>query len=433
MKTLRQSLYEYLAERREQGYKLHSASYGLLRFVSFMEKRNCNYITTELALQWAKQGSCAKNQEQARAQCLGFVREFAKYLSAKNVRAEIPPFGLLPHPARKVKSVAKPKEKHSKQSKPNSTLRQAIIEYIELRRAMGFKLHLAGKMLLRFASFMESNNAEFVTIKLAMEWAQQPANSKASTWAQHLGYVRDFAKFRISADSRTEIPPWSLLPYSCKRTQPHLYSEEEIQALLCATQNLPAWSAAGILRRHTYYCLFGLLSVTGLRISEAINLKLADIDFGAGVLTVKQSKFGKSRLVPVHATTVDVLRNYEKVRTEYLTCRGFHSEYFFVTHSGGRIDGGDIRRKFYSMSKQIGLRGEGKNIGPRIHDFRHGFAVQTILQWYRSGVDVEKKLPLLSTYLGHVKVKDTYWYLSATPELMDTAVKLLENRWGETL
>ena len=433
MKTLRQSLHEYLAERRKQGYKLHSAGYALLRFVVFMENLKCDYITTDLAVRWSKQGSNAKNQEQARAECLGFVREFAKYLSAKDRRTEIPPFGILPHPARKVKSVAKPKENRFGQAEPNSSLREAIIEYLKLRRALGFKLHLAGKMLLRFASFMESNNAEFVTVKLAMEWAQQPANSKPSTWAQHLGYVRDFAKFRISADSRTEIPPWSLLPYSCKRTEPHLYSEEEIQALLCATQNLPAWSAAGILRRHTYYCLFGLLSVTGLRISEAINLKLADIDFEAGILTVKQSKFGKSRLVPVHATTAVVLRNYNEVRTEYLICRGFHSEYFFVTHSGGRIDGGDVRRKFYSMSKQIGLRGEGKNVGPRIHDFRHGFAVRTILQWYRSGADVEKKLPLLSTYLGHVKVKDTYWYLSATPELMGTAVKLLENRWGETL
>lgn len=433
MTTLRQSLHEYLAERREQGYKLHSAGCALLRFVAFMEKWNYHYVTTERAVQWAKQGSKAKNQEQARAQCLGFVREFAKYLSVKDARTEVPPFGLLPCPARKVKSVAKLPKKDLVQSLPNSTLRQAITEYLELRRALGFKLHLCGKMLLRFAFFMESKQAEFVTIKLAMEWAQQPADSKPSTWAQHLSYVRDFAKFRISADPRTEIPPWSLLPYSAKRMQPYLYSEEETQALLSATQQLPVWNAAGVLGRQTYYCLFGLLSITGMRISEAINLKLVDIDFDTGVLTVKQSKFGKSRLVPVHATTIEVLRKYKDMRTDYLMCRGLDSEYFFVTHSGGRTDGGNIHRKFYAMSQQIGLRGDGKNVGPRIHDFRHGFAVLTILNWYRGGEDVEKKLPLLSTYLGHAKVKDTYWYLSGTPELMGTAVKLLENRWGEIL
>lgn len=430
MKRLRKALQDYLTQRRALGFKLHSAGHALLRFVSFMEKRRCTYITTALAVHWALQGSRAKSQELAQAQCLGFVREFAKYVATIDPRTEIPPYGLLPHPTKHTQPMKRRTKAISiTDSQSAHDLGQAINDYLAMRRALGFKLRLCGNSLLDFASFMQERDAEYVTIKLAMEWAQQRATSKPSTWAQRLGYVRDFAKFRIATDPRTEIPAWDLLPCVSKRSRPYLYSEEEIQALLDATNTLPVNSAAGVLRRQTYYCLIGLLSVSGMRISEVVNLKLPDVDLDTGVLTVTDGKFGKSRLVPVHCSTQKVLSNYKSARDEYLGMRGFSSEYFFVTHFGGRVDTADVRRKFYSMSKSVGLRNEGPNRGPRIHDLRHRYAVTTLLQWYRDGEDVERKLPILSTYLGHVKVKDTYWYLTACPELMGQAVRLLEQQW----
>ncbi|MBX3150368.1 tyrosine-type recombinase/integrase [Candidatus Obscuribacterales bacterium] len=433
MKRLRTALQDYLAQRRASGVKLRSAGHALLRFICFMEKRKCSYITTALAVEWSMQGSRAKSQDLAQAQCLGVVREFAKYMATIDPRTEIPPYGVLPHPTKHTQ----PKKKRSKAmgmttSQSAHELGQAINDYLAMRRALGFKLRLCGNALLDFSSFMQERNAEYVTIKLALEWAQQRATSKPSTWAQRLGYVRDFAKFRIATDLRTEIPTWDLLPCVSQRARPYLYSEEEIRALLDATSTLPVNSAAGVLRRKTYYCLIGLLSVSGMRISEAVNLKMSDVDLDTGVLTVTDGKFGKSRFVPVHCSTQKVLSNYKSTRDEYLGMRGFSSEYFFVTHFGGRIDTADVRRKFYSMSKSVGLRNEGPNRGPRIHDLRHRYAVTTLLQWYRDGEDVERKLPLLSTYLGHVKVKDTYWYLTACPELMGHAVRLLEQQWEKT-
>jgi len=431
MNKLRKALQDYLAQRRASGVKLRSAGHALLRFVCFMEKRRCSYITTALAVEWSMQGSHAKSQDLAQAQCLGFVREFAKYMATIDPRTEIPPYGVLPHPTKHLQPKKKKPKAIEMTNSPAHDLGQAINDYLAMRRALGFKLRLCGNALREFSSFMHERAAEYVTIKLAMEWAQQRATSKPSTWAQRLGYVRDFAKFRIATDPRTEIPTWDLLPCASQRTRPYLYSEEEIRALLDATSTLPVNSAAGVLRRQTYYCLIGLLSVSGMRISEAVNLKMSDVDLDNGVLTVTDGKFGKSRLVPVHCTTQKVLSNYKSTRDEYLGIRGFSSEYFFVTHSGGRIDTADVRRKFYSMSRAVGLRNEGPNRGPRIHDLRHRYAVTTLLQWYRDGEDVERKLPLLSTYLGHVKVKDTYWYLTACPELMGQAVRLLEQRWEE--
>jgi len=438
MKRLRKSLQEYLSERRALGFKLHSAGFALLRFVAFMESRKRTYITTDLAVEWAMNGSNAKDKDVARAQCLGAVREFAKYLSVKDARTEIPPYGILPHPTHRTEPVKVRRQRREVAPPSNGTesiqtLRQAINDYLATRHSLGFKLRLCSNLLVKFASFMEQRNCDFVTTKLALEWAKQPASAKPSTWAQHLGFVRNFAQWRIASDPRTEIPPWDLLPYTCDRARPHQYSVDEIKALLKATQNLPATSAAGVLRRQTYYCLIGLLSITGMRVCEVANLKVSDVDLGAGILTVRDTKFGKSRLIPVHSSTVVVLGRYKAARDEYLSSRGFSSEHFFVTHLGGRLDLGDIRRRFYAISQEVGLRQKAPNRGPRLHDFRHDFAVKTLLRWYRAGEDVERKLPMLSTFLGHVKVKDTYWYLTGTPELMSSAVKLLEKRWEEKL
>ncbi len=175
--------------------------------------------------------------------------------------------------------------------------------------------------------------------------------------------------------------------------------------------------------------MLGLLSVTGLRIGEAIRLPLEDVDLQAGLLTIRGTKFGKSRLVPIHRSTQEVLEQYRARRERFLG--GCGASAFFISSRGNSLDSGDIHRTFYKLSRQIGLRGETASHGPRLHDFRHRFAVQTLLRWYRAGEDVERRLPVLSTYLGHVHVADTYWYLSAYPELMGLAVAHLEQRWGE--
>jgi integrase/recombinase XerD len=306
-----------------------------------------------------------------------------------------------------------------------TTLRKAAHEYLVLRRRLGFKLQRAGKILPAFVAFMEQHRASVITSQLALTWAQQPTTVQPAEWAYRLSLVRGFARHRSATDPRTEIPPEGLLPYRPKRARPYLYSDEEIRRLLRATLVLPGTSE---LRRRTYYCLFGLLSVSGLRISEVRGLELHDVDLPAGVLTIRGAKFGKSRLIPLHASTRRVLADYLARRARQWAGRVV-SSYVFVSSRGNRLDGGDIHRTFYAASRQIGLRGLADRHGPRLHDLRHRFAVTTLLRWYRAGDDAERRLPILSAYLGHVHVSDTYWYLSAWPELMGEAMVRLERCW----
>ncbi len=306
-----------------------------------------------------------------------------------------------------------------------TTLREAVHDYLTLRRSLGFKLHDAGKLLLAFVTFMEQRRASYITPRLALAWAQQPSTVRAAEWARRLSVVRTFARHRSAADPRTQIPPEGLLPYRPQRARPYLYSATEIRDLLRAALSLPAH---GGLRPWTYHCLFGLLSVTGLRIGEARNLELQDVDLSAGVLTVRSAKFGKSRLIPIHASTRRVLADYLARRNRRWASRVV-SPYVFVSNWGNQLDGGEIHRTFYTLSRQIGLRGPSDRHGPRLHDFRHRFAVMALLRWYHSGQDVERRLPFLSAYLGHVHVSDTFWYLSAWPELMREAMSRLERCW----
>jgi integrase len=308
-----------------------------------------------------------------------------------------------------------------------NTLRQAAQEYLTMRRSLGYKLQGAGKRLLDFITFMEQHRASYITQSLALAWAKQPSDVQSCEWARRLSCVRSFARHRSATDPRTQIPPVGLLPYRPKRAQPYLYSDEQIKELLRAALKLPAKSG---LRPWTYHCLFGLLSVTGLRVSEAQNLELQDVDLRAHVLTIRGAKFGKSRLVPLHASTRRVLADYIARREQVWANRPV-SSYLFVSNWGNRLDGGDIRRTFYALSRQIGLRGPSDSRGPRLHDMRHGFASKTLLRWYRAGEDAERRLPILSAYLGHVHWSDTFWYLSALPELMHEAMSRLERRWED--
>jgi integrase len=304
---------------------------------------------------------------------------------------------------------------------------QATQDYLALRRRLGFNLRDAGICLSKFAAFMQARGAAHITTQLALEWAQQNQSVQPSTWAQRLGHVRSFARHHVASDPQTEIPPPGLLPFRPRRARPYLYSNEEIERLLSCAMDLPASDG---LRPWTYHCLLGLLSVAGLRIGEAIRLQLADVNLQEGLLTIRGTKFGKSRLVPIHRSTQEVLAHYRARRGRFLAGRTASAS-FFITSRGNHLDIGDIHRTFYKLSRRIGLRDATASHGPRLHDFRHRFAVQTLLRWYRSGEDVERRLPVLSTYLGHVHVADTYWYLSGCPELMGQAVARLEQRWEE--
>jgi len=301
--------------------------------------------------------------------------------------------------------------------------REAVEEYIEMRRGLGFKLLEAKVSLINFASFLKQRGAAHITISLSMEWAQQDKTARPAEWARRLSFIRGFARHWSAHDSQTEVPPSGLLPHRPGRARPYLYSDDEVRKLLQAALQLP--SVRG-LRGPTYNCLLGLLAVTGLRISEARNLRTDDVDLNEGILTIRGTKFGKSRLVPIHPSTCTVLSDYASQRDRFLARR---PDMFFVSGRGTRLDGGEIRRTFYYLSRQIGLRGASDSHGPRLHDFRHRFAIETLVQWYRSGQDVERRLPILSTYLGHVHVADTYWYLTACPELMGLAVKRFEDYW----
>jgi len=302
-----------------------------------------------------------------------------------------------------------------------STLRVALEEYLEARRALGYKLRLAGSLLERFVDFADEQGATVITTKLAMQWATLPQHVQPAQWANRLGMVRGFARYRQAADPLTEVPAPQLLTGRFRRTTPHIYSEDELKRLIHAASNLS--SVAG-LRSCTYATLFGLFAVTGMRTNEPLRLDDENVDLENGVLTVHGAKFGKSRYVPLHDSTKRALRHYATQRDRLCTRRQCPS--FFVSETGVRITEWSLRRTFVELSQQIGLRNWADSRGPRLMDFRHRFAVNTLIQWYRDDVDVQRHLPELSTYLGHTHITDTYWYLTAVPELMHLASQRLE-------
>jgi integrase/recombinase XerD len=305
---------------------------------------------------------------------------------------------------------------------------EAVDDYLELRRSLGFKLVNYGACLREFVSFLEQKKASHITTALAVQFAMLHPQQEPKAQAGRYSAVRGFASYRIGVDPATEIPPCGLVRGRARRARPYLYSDQEVRQLLEAARKLPSMYS---LRPWTYYCLFGLLAVTGLRLGEALNLQCQDIDWAEGLLTIRRTKFGKSRLVPLHASTVKVLAAFAKRRDRFLEeCSGRPPSHFFVTKFGTRLRDSYVYRVFWPLSRQIGIRSPGAHCGPRLHDFRHRFAIETLLRWYRTGEDVERRLPVLSTYLGHAQVTDTYWYLNCTPELMAAAGKRLEQRWN---
>ena len=303
-------------------------------------------------------------------------------------------------------------------------LEQALKDYLDIRRSLGYRLQKAEGLLRNFVAFLQAEGAPYITRELALRWATQPAKAEPSTWAGRLGTVRRFAIWHSAIEPRSEIPPTGLLPYRYHRKPPHIYSDEEIEKLLRRTQQLP--SPKG-LRAHTYTTLFGLLLVTGMRVNEALGLDRLDVDLKLGIVHIRRTKFGKSRYVPVHPSTVEALKKYAESRDHIFPAP---TAAFFLSERGRRITASIVHYTFATLSQRIGLRAgaKGRGHGPRLMDMRHRFAARTLIHWYRAGLDVERELPKLATYLGHVHINYTYWYLEAVPELLQLATDRLIQR-----
>jgi len=295
-----------------------------------------------------------------------------------------------------------------------TSVRQAAEDYLAMRRSLGSVLEQDGRRLLEFVSFLESSGHAYVTTDAALAWATTAPTPGAA--ARRLSFVRLFAAHLHAFDPRTEIPPRDLLHHAPPRKPPYVYSEEDVRALIRT-----AWSLQGRLRAVTYATLFGLLATTGMRVGEATGLDREDFEPREGVLTVRGSK-GRSRRVYLHDTTRDALQAY--VRKRNRTFPNPEGGSFLLSTVGKRLLRQNVHETFLLLLGRAGLA-DRKPRRPRIHDLRHSFAVHTLEDWYREGVDVQRMLPRLSTYLGHVGPASTYWYLSATPELMGMAAERL--------
>jgi integrase len=301
------------------------------------------------------------------------------------------------------------------------TLQTALSDYLAMRRALGVKLYRQGKALATFVLFAESEGVEVITTKLALRWATLPKNVDPATWTGRLSLIRQFARYCCTLEPETEIPPYELLPYRYRRKPPYIYTQEEIGKLLQAARKLTSKHG---LRSLTYETLFGLLATTGMRISEALSLEDSDVDLVNGILMVRNTKFGKTRYVPIHHSTTRALDRYIQKRKCRVACR--QSPGYFMTESGTRLSYNATQQMFHRIIRDAGLHFQKEKHRPCLHSFRHTFAVRTLVNWYNSGANVDARLPLLATYLGHAHVTDTHWYLSSVPELLCCAVRNLD-------
>lgn len=305
-----------------------------------------------------------------------------------------------------------------------NTLAEALTEYVAMRRNLGFVVRLPASHLRTFVAFVDQAGSPFITTELARQWALQPTDALPSTWAWRLAIARRFAVWRRASDPRTEVPPADLVGHRYRRKPPQRYRDQDVVRLIQTAAALPS---AKHLRGRTYATLFGLVAVTGLRINEALHLDRSDVDLDEGTLHIRRTKFGKSRLVPIHPTTQEALRAYAAARDRILSRPATAA--FFVSERRTRITDCIARYTFAVVSRTVGLRpptpGPRHGHGPQLQDLRHRFAAQTLIAWYRAGVDVGRELPKLSTYLGHEHTTDTYWYLEAVPELLQLAAERL--------
>lgn len=290
-------------------------------------------------------------------------------------------------------------------------------KYLAYRRSLGFALRSAGSVLLDFATFADQvQPGRCLTTDLVVRWATGSEQHSIRYRAERLSIVRGFARFLVAHDGEGEVPDMRVLPGGVRRNQPHIYTDEQLRELLRAVGSLPP---AHSLRPRVYETLFGLLASTGLRISEALALRQQDVDLERFVLRIRETKFRKSRLVPIHDTVAAHLQSFAARRDREPDART--SEWFLVGRHGRPLPYSTVRTTFRKIVVQLGWQSNGTLPRPRIHDLRHTFACRRILQWYREDVDVDHALASLSTYMGHGKLTDTYWYLSASGALLGIA------------
>ena len=293
------------------------------------------------------------------------------------------------------------------------------MDYLRLRRALGYALRRDEKLLAQFLTYLEDHHKDTVTVADALAWSSLPTGGSPSWLAFRMGVVRGFAGYLHTLDPRVEVPLRALLPGRAHRAVPYLYSEADILALLAQTRRLRT-----PLRAATLAVVIGLLAVTGMRIGEVIALDDTDLDTVRGVLRVRHAKGGSQRLIPLHPTTVQALTGYRRRRDAVFTHPA--SPALLVSTSGQRLQYVNVSATFVTLVRRAGLPPRPAPCRPRIHDLRHSFAVHTLLDWYRDGGDIASRLPLLSAYLGHVDPTQTYWYLDAAPELMAEAARRLQ-------
>lgn len=303
------------------------------------------------------------------------------------------------------------------------SLQHHLTEYVAARRALGTRLEEPAKTLRQFVRFLARKKARFITVKLALEWSQQCRDDvQRATCARKLSMVRQFARWLNAIDPRHQVPPRGLFDVRHRRGKPHIYSDEEITRLMAEAIRLKSSKRMKALTLET---LIGLLAATGLRPGEAATLEIGDVKLDAQVLLIRESKFGKSRQVPIHPSTAAALRHYARQRDRIFSNR--RNSFFFVSDRGAALELGTVRRWFCNISKACGLRKKTERHrcgrGPRLQDLRHTFATRRLVEWYKTGSNVAAQMPKLATYLGHSSVGCTYWYIEAVPELLELATE----------
>lgn len=297
-------------------------------------------------------------------------------------------------------------------------LRQALDDYLRIRRRLGFKLVADQRLLESFVGFLEQAGAQRITTELALRWARMPVHAHPHWWRQRLGMVRGFARYVATLDPESEVPSEDLLPARRPRVAPYIYSPAEVAALMNAAAALtPA------LRAASYKTVIGLMASTGLRLGEALGLDRTDVDLADGALHVR-ARQSKQREVPLHPTATAALRGYARARHRRWPTP--HSPAFFLDLRGQRLRRSEFNYWFAKLIREVGLEGAGERVRPRPHDLRHTMAVSTLLDWHLAGADIDRRMPELSTFLGHVDPESTYWYLEAVPKVMALISRRLE-------
>jgi len=304
-------------------------------------------------------------------------------------------------------------------------LQKLLSDYIALRRTLGSKMTKPADTLRGFIPFFAAQKAPYLTTKIALQWARLPKDANPAWWTERLGMLRGFASYWKTIDPRIEVPPVHiLLPYY-KRPLPHIYTDEQLSRIMLAARKIPSKDAI------TYWTLYGLMAATGIRVGEALALNNEDIGLKQGVITIRGGKHGNSRILPVHDTTRQNLQHYTRQRH-----RRFHRQKtgpFFVILDGRRPSHYMAWNTFKTVKIVAGIPPSSRPGYPRLHDLRHTFAVKALMQFYQAGGNVDLKIHALSTYLGHRGMSCTYWYLTAVPELMSTALARMEENMGGVL